>query len=304
MARARVSLEGLSVGDALGERFFLDPEIVERLAAQQAVPAYDWREGDSDRAHPVWRYTDDTMMAVSIVDCLQRFGEIDQDWLAKDFAARFAFDRGYGPAMHSFLPRLQSGMDWREEARRLFGGEGSFGNGAAMRAAPLGAYFADDLERVVAQARLSAEITHAHPEAAAGAIAVAVAAAWAWRVRENGPPPRGADFLALILPLVPESDVLQGLHRACDLDAEVSVRRAAKALGNGGLVTAQDTVPFTLWCAAGHLDDYPQALFLTVRGLGDSDTNCAIVGGIVAAYTGIEGIPGDWRRSREPLPPL
>jgi ADP-ribosylglycohydrolase len=45
-----------------------------------------------------------------------------------------------------------------------FGGNGSFGNGAAMRVAPLGAYFAADPDRAAAEARLQAEITHSHVE--------------------------------------------------------------------------------------------------------------------------------------------
>jgi ADP-ribosylglycohydrolase len=61
--------------------------------------------------------------------------------------------------------------------RRQFDGMGSWGNGAAMRVAPLGAWFAEDLDTVVAEAIRSAQVTHAHPEAAAGAVAVAVAAA-------------------------------------------------------------------------------------------------------------------------------
>jgi ADP-ribosylglycohydrolase len=56
-------------------------------------------------------------------------------------------------------------------------GRGSFGNGGAMRIAPLGAFFADDVERVVVEARRAREVTHAHPEAVARAVAVAVAAA-------------------------------------------------------------------------------------------------------------------------------
>lgn len=48
-----------------------------------------------------------------------------------------------------------------------------------MRVAPVGAFFADDMDLVVSQARASAEVTHAHNEAIVGAIAVAVAAAWA-----------------------------------------------------------------------------------------------------------------------------
>jgi ADP-ribosylglycohydrolase len=74
------------------------------------------------------------------------------------------------------------------------------------------------------------------------------------------------------------------------------------ALGNGTRVSAQDTVPFALWCAARHLGDYEEALWQTVSGLGDRDTTCAIVGGIVAVSTGVEGIPGLWLRRREMLP--
>nr|HEX4313649.1 ADP-ribosylglycohydrolase family protein [Kofleriaceae bacterium] len=66
---------------------------------------------------------------------------------------------------------------WRREAQGLFGGRGSYGNGAAMRASPIGAYFRDDLERVRDEAVRSAEPTHAHADGVAGAVAVAVAVA-------------------------------------------------------------------------------------------------------------------------------
>jgi len=42
-----------------------------------------------------------------------------------------------------------------------------------MRVAPLGAYFAHDLDILVRQAELSAVVTHSHPEGVAGAIAIA-----------------------------------------------------------------------------------------------------------------------------------
>ncbi len=73
-------------------------------------------------------------------------------------------------------------------------------------------------------------------------------------------------------------------------------------LGNGTHVTAQDTVPFTLWCAAHHLSDYTEAVWVAISALGDRDTTAAIVGGIVASYVGAAGIPTDWRAAREPLP--
>jgi ADP-ribosylglycohydrolase len=43
-------------------------------------------------------------------------------------------------------------------------------------------------------------------------------------------------------------------------------------------------------------------LWAAVSGLGDIDTNCAIVGGIVAMSAGADSIPADWIEAREPLP--
>ncbi len=51
------------------------------------------------------------------------------------------------------------------------------GNGGAMRAAPIGAYFADDLDKVLYHARASAKLHMQHIEGIAGAMAVAAAAA-------------------------------------------------------------------------------------------------------------------------------
>ncbi|MFN6568949.1 ADP-ribosylglycohydrolase family protein [Dendronalium sp. ChiSLP03b] len=284
---AQCSLEGLSVGDAFGERFFLHPNVVESLVAARAIPASPWY------------YTDDTQMALSIVAILREYGEINQDKLAESFAKQYDSQRGYGPAMQGLLMQIREGEPWQQVASSLFGGQGSYGNGAAMRVAPIGAFFAEDLDLVISQARASAEITHTHPEAIAGAIAVAVAAAWAWRLKNSLPSKE--EFLNLVLPYVPESEVSSKIRLARDL-ADTPVPSAAAVLGNGTHVSAQDTVPFALWCAAQHLDRYEEALWLTVSGLGDRDTTCAIAGGIVALSTGGEGIPTTWLQAREPLP--
>ena len=170
-ARAMVCLEGLSCGDGFGECFF-GPGAEARVERRELPPA-------------VWRFTDDTMMAISVVEELRAFGGISEARLVEDFARRYDPARGYGPAMDGLLRRMgeRDGAFWAEEARALFGGMGSMGNGAAMRVAPLGAYFADDLRRLVEEARRSAVSTHAHLEASAGAIATAVGAAVAWRSR-------------------------------------------------------------------------------------------------------------------------
>jgi ADP-ribosylglycohydrolase len=296
LTRVRWSVEGLSVGDAFGESLFFQGAA--QYVAHSLETMIEKRIPPSSR----WYYTDDTQMALSIVEVLRKCGEIDQEQLARSFAHHFEPTRGYGPAMYRLIPQLQSGRSWEKAAHSLFNGQGSFGNGGAMRVAPVGAFFADDLEATVENARRSAEVTHAHPEASAGAIAVAVAAAWAWRLRDTEPLPRGQDFLELVLPYIPESQVRAGVVRAGKVPANTSIWNVVRELGNGSGISAQDTVPFVLWCAAQYLDNYEEALWLTASGQGDMDTNCAMVGGIVATHTGTEGIPAKWLHHREALP--
>lgn len=291
LTRAIHSLHGLSCGDAFGERFFLPTEMARSLIAQRVVPS------------PPWRYTDDTVMAIAITEVLEEHGEVRQESLAESFGRNFLADhqRGYGAAMHTLLPELASDPSaWKKIAPALFKGRGSFGNGAAMRVAPLGAYFADDFAKLIEQAELSALITHSHPEGIAGAIAVAMATALAWRHKNS--PHTPTDFLGEVCEQTPESGVRQGLIKALALPTDNDVESAVAVLGNGSKISAQDTVPFALWVAAHHLDEYQDALWTTVSALGDRDTTCAIVGGIVAMSAGVESIPPLWIQAREPLP--
>jgi ADP-ribosylglycohydrolase len=290
--RALLSLEGLSVGDALGEQFFFQGSRAPIMLAGRQLPP------------PPWDYTDDTRMALSIVAVLQESATIDQDALALHFARLYVQEphRGYGPAMHALLPALHAGTSWREAASALFSGMGSFGNGAAMRIAPLGAYFADELDRAALEAERAAVITHSHPEAVAGAIAVALAAAHAVRSREEAPVPEWRTFLDAVLRHVPASEVRDTLQLARDLPDALTIEEVCARIGNGSRLSAQDSVPFVLWCAAHHLHDFEGAIWTTLGGFGDMDTTAAMVGGIVAPAVGVEDIPSAWRHAREPLP--
>lgn len=310
-ARARHSLEGLSVGDAFGEQYFMSWDMIRSVlrSEDRPGPPYDFTDDEfmarliQKRRLPEpdrWRFTDDTQMALSVVENLRRFGEIEQDELAHSFSLHYDNTRAYGAGMHSLLPRLAI-EPWREAAQNLFDGQGSFGNGAAMRAAPIGAYFADDLDAVAENARRSAEITHAHPEAVYGAVAVAVATACAWHRRDETSTD-GRRYMNDILQFVPESEVRDGIKFARGMLEDSTLQEAVGVLGNGEQVSAQDTVPFCLWCAAQNLHHFEEAIWLTVSGLGDRDTTCAIVGGIVAASTGTQNIPEVWHEAREDLP--
>ncbi|MGP4026444.1 ADP-ribosylglycohydrolase family protein [Actinomadura sp. 3N407] len=278
-ALMHASLAGLSVGDAFGDQFFLH--------ANRHLTA-------ADLPSPPWEWSDDTEMACSVVACLRRHGRIDQDVLAASFAARMDTGRRYGAGALELLERIRDGHPWRAASVESFGGNGSFGNGAAMRVTPLGAFYIGDPARAAAEATLQAEITHAHAEGIAGAVAVAVAASLAATdTAEN--------LIEAALDHVSGTYVRRGLQRARSLK-EATPEQAAQALGNGSRITAQDTVPFALWTATRHLDDYPVGVRACVAAGGDMDTTAAIVGGIIAANTGIDGIPSAWLDSREPLP--
>ena len=103
---------------------------------------------------------------------------------------------------------------------------------------------------------------------------------------------------------MPDGETRAGIVEAGRLPPDESVQAAASALGNGSRVTSQDTVPFALWCAARHLRDFEEAIWATVSGLGDRDTTCAIVGGIVSLAVGRDALPAEWIASRESLATL
>ena len=108
--------------------------------------------------------------------------------------------------------------------------------------------------------------------------------------------------LAIAIAMLTTRAVESGMKRRWPSGRYFEIAGDKLRLGNGSRVSAQDTVPFALWCAGEYLDNYEEALWLTVSGFGDMDTTCAIAGGIVALYTGVEGIPEVWRAAREPLP--
>lgn len=289
--RMKLSLEGLGLGDALGEMLSYQAHTAPRRLTEGNLTAGPWF------------HTDDTEMAISVVHVLKSHGHEDQDALAKRFARRFERDpeRGYGKMTRIQMREIMAGAKWRDTAANAFGGQGSMGNGSAMRVAPLGAYFADDLERCVKEVEASSLVTHTHPEGVAGAIAIAVAAAKAWQLRNDAASNRVQSLFEEVLRHTAESKVRRGVLLASTTPPEIPLTDVARALGNGSLVTAPDTVPFCIWMAAHHLDRFVDALGKTISVGGDCDTNAAIVGGIVALSAGRESIPVEWLKAREPV---
>ena len=273
---------GIALGDCFGQTFFVPDETAcQRIEDREILKA-------------PWHFTDDTVMAIGVYRILEQYGEINQDELARTFAENYRLDwhRGYGGTAHSILRSIGDGEDWRAAASGAFDGMGSMGNGGAMRAAPVGAYFADDLDKVLYHARASAEVTHAHIEGIAGAMAVAAASALLLNKKLGRYFGEGNVFLRDVADKLPESDTKYKILSAVSVPKESSIEFAVSVLGNGIRLTAQDTVPFCLWCAAYFYDSVEEALWKAVSALGDRDTICAIVGGMVCLFA--DQIPQQW----------
>lgn len=286
---AKLSLLGLSIGDALGETYFGPAEVIEARL----------KSGELQEGH--WYFTDDTVMGIGVYNILSKFGTIDQDELAKEFATNYALDnhRGYGGTAQRILRDIAEGTYWEEASSGVFDGMGSTGNGAAMRAGPIGAYFYEDVEEVITQAILAAEVTHAHIEGIAGGIAVALAASICTQYGLNKEFLPADIFLDFIIGYMPESEVKAKIQKAKTLPADYDIRTIVSVLGNGTSLTAPDTVPFALWCAAHHTDSYPDAIRTGISGLGDRDTIAAIIGSIVVMSAGVGNIPQQWIEQAE-----
>jgi poly(ADP-ribose) glycohydrolase ARH3 len=190
---------GSALGDAIGELAFRYPE-ERRLRAAIA-------------AAPLLRYTDDTAMAIALAESLIERQDLDPHHLGRIFHRHFNREpwRGYasGPPIIFQLVE-KSGCTYEEAAHHLFDGQGSLGNGAAMRVAPLGLFFhsAPDL---YGRAVVSAAVTHAHPLAQDGAAIQAAAVAMAVPLNPHKPFPRDA-FLRRLLALARTPQLKERLY--------------------------------------------------------------------------------------------
>jgi poly(ADP-ribose) glycohydrolase ARH3 len=128
--RFRGCLLGLALGDALGGKFEAQSAdaIRARVPTVEALIAYPQEE--------IW-YTDDTQMAIGVAEVLAEHGEIIESWLCEAFVANYVPPRGYGRGARAVLEAMEDGRDYRQVAEQYFPG-GSYGNGAAMRVAPVG----------------------------------------------------------------------------------------------------------------------------------------------------------------------
>lgn len=252
-------------------------------------------------------YTDDTQMMIGVAESLIACGGFDGADMARRFVENYDARRGYGRGAMQAIRALRNGVPWEAVGAQLFGGKGSFGNGAAMRVAPVGCFYHDDPAELRRVADLSASITHAHPLGRQGAVLLASAVALAIRLEPDAAFESRAFLDKLVTSLPADGDEARRsgadefrsrLARIEDLLARSpTVREVVEALGND--VTAPGSVPAALYAFLAHPHSFREAVVYAVNLGGDTDTIGAMTGAVAGALHGVESIPGEWLAALE-----
>jgi poly(ADP-ribose) glycohydrolase ARH3 len=268
-------LLGLALGDALGAPFEGLP--TETITARYPTASHfiaSPPEGE------LW-YTDDTQMTIGVAETLISCGKIDEAELTRRFADNYRPQRGYGAGARKVLQAMVSGEDHETLVSRQFPG-GSFGNGAAMRVAPVGLFFRHDHSAIAQHARASALPTHVHPLAIEGAqllaLAVGVASTMTTFDRKL--------FLDQLVERCKFAEFAGPLRRAKNIEN----RRDLLLFGNG--IEATSSVVTSIACFCLSPDSYMDTVANAILLGGDTDTIAAMAGAISGAFLGHNGLPG------------
>jgi poly(ADP-ribose) glycohydrolase ARH3 len=267
-------LLGQAVGDALGAPY-------EGLSADNIYwgwgpPAELIRNSSGEDLF----YTDDTQMMIGVAETLLEHGRIDEAGLCRAFVTNYHPDRGYGQGARLVLEAMATDGPWQEIARTHFPG-GSLGNGAAMRAAPIGLLYCDDLDRVAEEARLSALPTHVHPIGIEGAQILAVAVALALR----GPPLERREFYRELTRRARSEEFRWHVSAAARL------RRGDTLTFLGSSLEAHRSVVTAIACFTQASRSYEDAVSRAMSLGDDVDTLAAMTGALCGAHLGLEAVP-------------
>ncbi len=243
-------------------------------------------------------YTDDTALMIALAESLlATHGRVEPEDLVRRFREAYDPRRGFGAGMHRLVRLWDEGVPWQDAARALFDG-GSYGNGAAMRAAPVGVLFHHDLKAVYSAAVRQAEVTHAHPLGQQGAALLALAVALALQTPVHAfDPDAFLDELEVALPASAET-----YRRALMLVGELRPHwedreRIVRKLGNRS--AAHRSVPTALFAFTTFWHSFEEALVYAVSLGGDTDTIAAMTGAIAGALHGVDSIPTPWWEALE-----
>jgi len=242
------------------------------------------------------RYTDDTAMMIGVTESLIENRGFNVEHLVQTFIRNYDAEpwRGYRPGPPAIFKMIKSGLSWKEAAERIYPG-GSYGNGSAMRIAPIGLFYYDNLSQLKEIAYQSSRITHTHSLGMEGAALQAFAVAIA--VRTEPDYWDKYDFLRKLSNFVVVDEYRGKLKSIKTLLREnASKLEVVQELGN--TVEAINSVPISIFSFLANLG-FTATLDYALNLGGDRDTIAAMTGAIAGACYGIKDIPKEWKDGLE-----
>ena len=271
---------GAAVGDAVGAFF----EGKRKVSVEEIL--------NTIRKVSKLRYTDDTQMTIGLAESIIRSEGVDAEDLVKTFIRNFDPSRGYGWGTSTILRKVSLGGDWRVLSRKIFGGVGSFGNGAAMRVSPVGLFYYDDSDKLREAAQLSSLITHSNPLGVEGAIIQAFTVSMAVKAK----PGDGINRMGFLDSLLTETRSVVFRSRIESIKdllvKEPSRSDVIEVLGNS--VESYNSVPTAIYMFLKESENFSEAVLNAICLGGDTDTIASMVGASSGAYLGLESIPKEW----------
>ena len=293
--RAAGSLLGLALGDALG--FVVEatpPAVAAEYVRAELRPGL--ARAPARAPFAPGQYSDDTQLARELLLSIREARGFDPGAFAARLARLFAEGRavGAGPGSRSAAERLGAGTHWEQAGTPA----PYAGNGAAMRAGPLGALYAGDPVRLAAIARDQALVTHRDRRAVAGAVAIAGAVALACRPGPIVPRALLGELRLWVLPIDPsvgeavgaiEDWLGESAPRAAARLAGLSEPRSHRGAGVPPLVLP--TMAWSLYAFLRSPDDHWETLCTAIEVGGDTDTMAAMAGAMSGAHLGPACLP-------------
>ncbi len=288
-SKFRGALLGTAVGDVLGMP-------VENHSYIQIQRAHGRLKELKDGWLPRGTYTDDTQLMIALAECLAANKAVNQDDLARRIVEIYDNFRGHGVVIRNFVNLMDRGWGWRKARKKILDTFTSAWNGSAMRIAPVGAFYANDLPMLKKAARLSGEVTHCGALAQDGCTLQALAVGLAVRAGSTKGFDRGFDkagFLKELAAAAREEVHVRRLRKVEELlQGSPSIYEVIKAIGN--TVEVQNSVPTAIYCFLRSPDNFEETVSYAVCLGGDADTIGAMAGAISGALNGVEAIPSRW----------